>query len=146
MSLLLAQPRRFSYSLCAFQYIFELENVQLTDDLATPPGAVCHADQPTYDANLCPTIEMDWILYQFHSGDPVSSAWNNFNNDTCIPDPTLPCSGLGYPQYVVNATSAEEVAAGVKFANSHNLSLIVKGTGHDYMGRQVEASLSSINS
>jgi FAD/FMN-containing dehydrogenase len=65
----------------------------------------------------------------------VSSAWNNINNDTCISDPTLSCSGLGYPQCVVNATSAEDVAAGVIFANPHNLRLIVKGTGHDYMGR-----------
>jgi hypothetical protein len=43
----------------------------------------------------------------------VSSVWNNFNSDTCIPDPTLSYSGLGYPQYVVNATSAGDVAAGV---------------------------------
>jgi len=31
----------------------------------------------------------------------------------------------------------EDVKAGVDFARERNVRLIVKGTGHDYLGRQV---------
>jgi FAD/FMN-containing dehydrogenase len=65
----------------------------------------------------------------------VSTIQNNWNNDTCLPYPTDPCSGEGYPIYVVNATSAEDVKKGVDFARENNVRLIVKGTGHDYLGR-----------
>ncbi len=37
--------------------------------------------------------------------------------------------------YAVAAESAEDVAAAVSFARDHNLRLVIKGTGHDYLGR-----------
>jgi FAD/FMN-containing dehydrogenase len=36
--------------------------------------------------------------------------------------------------YVVAAESAADVAAAVRFANAHNLRLVVKGCGHSYLG------------
>jgi FAD/FMN-containing dehydrogenase len=42
---------------------------------------------------------------------------------------------MGYPVYVVNATTPEHVAMGVNFAAANNIRLIVKATGHDYLGR-----------
>ena len=47
--------------------------------------------------------------------DPVSTLWNNWNNDTCLPDPKLPCSDDGYPSLVVNATTARHVQLAVDF-------------------------------
>jgi hypothetical protein len=41
--------------------------------------------------------------------------WDNWANFTCFPDPELPCGVGGYPAYVVNATTAEHVKAGVDF-------------------------------
>ena len=102
-----------------------------------PPGAVCHPDQPSYNAAVCPSVQTAWTTFPFDLDDPVNSAWNNFNNDTCLPDPQYPCSGIGYPQYVVNTTTAEHVKAGVDFARKNNIRLIVKGTGHDYLGRYI---------
>jgi hypothetical protein len=100
-----------------------------------PPGAVCHPSQPTYDPSLCPSVVAGWNTSKWHSDDPISSMGNNFNNDSCLPDPNVPCSGEGYPDYVVNATCADDVKKGVDFARRHNIRLIVKGTGHDYLGR-----------
>ena len=100
-----------------------------------PPGAVCHSDQPTYNAKTCPTIQADWLTAIFHTEDPVSTINNNFNNDTCLPYANDTCSELGYPVYVVNATCADDVKKGVDFARKHNIRLIVKATGHDYLGR-----------
>lgn len=37
--------------------------------------------------------------------------------------------------YVINATTVEDVQAGVKFAKEHGIRLIVKNSGHDFVGR-----------
>lgn len=100
-----------------------------------PPGAVCHSRQPTYNAAVCPAVQEEWQSIFFHQDNPISSAWNNFNNDSCLPLATAPCSGNGYPVYVVNATTPQHVQAAVKFAGKYDVRLIVKGTGHDYLGR-----------
>lgn len=100
-----------------------------------PPGGVCHPTYPTFDPVACPAVALGWLTNAFHAADPVSSTENNWNNDTCLPVPTVPCSGDGYPRYVVNATNAEHVQKGVDFARKNNVRLIVKGTGHDYLGR-----------
>jgi hypothetical protein len=101
----------------------------------SPPGAVCHRGQPTFDSDACPAVAAGWLTSAWQTNDPVGTICNNFNNDTCLPDPNSPCSGDGYPVYVVNATSAEDVKQGVDFARRNNIRLIVKGTGHDYVGR-----------
>jgi len=112
-------------------------NISLSGRLIqpSPPGAVCHPGQPTYNPSLCPTIAAAWNTSAWQADSPVGTLSNNFNNDTCLPDPSVPCSGEGYPVYVVNATCAEDVKKGVDFARKHNVRLIVKGTGHDYVGR-----------
>jgi FAD/FMN-containing dehydrogenase len=85
---------------------------------------------------VCPSVQREWETIFFHVDNPISSAWNNFNNDSCLPIASDPCSGEGYPVYVVNATESAHVQAAVKFAGMHNVRLNVKGTGHDYLGRQ----------
>lgn len=37
--------------------------------------------------------------------------------------------------YAVEAANANDVAAAVKFAHEHNLRVVIKGAGHDYLGR-----------
>ncbi|CAK7200273.1 hypothetical protein SEUCBS139899_002964 [Sporothrix eucalyptigena] len=100
-----------------------------------PPGAVCHPTQPTYSSAACTAVQANWTDEFFHSGNPVSVEWNNWTNDTCLPDASLPCSGEGYPVYVVNATTPQHVQAAVRFAHTNNVRLIVKNSGHDYVGR-----------
>ncbi len=103
----------------------------------SPPGAVCHPTQPTFDPIACPAVAAGWLTSAWQTDNPVGGIKDNFNNDTCLPVPTYPCSGEGYPIYVVNASTAEQVKKGVDFARRHNVRLIVKGTGHDYLGRYV---------
>jgi len=100
-----------------------------------PPGAVCHPGQPTYNNASCPAVQSGWLTLPLHVADPISNAWNNWNNDSCLPTLPSPCSGEGYPVYVINATCKEDVKAGVDFARENNVRLNVKSTGHDYMGR-----------
>ncbi|KAJ8129867.1 hypothetical protein O1611_g3761 [Lasiodiplodia mahajangana] len=101
----------------------------------TTPGAVCHPGEPSYNLSQCIVVDSTWYTYDFHQEDPVSNMWQQYNNDTCLIDPTAPCSGRGYPAYVVNATSTVDVKLGIDFARQHNIRVVVKSTGHDYQGR-----------
>jgi hypothetical protein len=38
---------------------------------------------------------------------------------------------------VINATNANDVSEGVKFAITHNVRLVIKNTGHDFLGRNI---------
>lgn len=84
----------------------------------TPPGAVCHDDQPFYDADQCPKVNQTWTVFEFHTENPVSVFGDQFANYTCLPDPQTPCSSKGYPPFVVNATTAQHVKLGVDFGMS----------------------------
>ncbi|KAN0089987.1 FAD-binding domain containing protein [Hyaloscypha variabilis] len=99
-----------------------------------PPASSCHVFYPGSN-NTCAEVTNSWSNMAFHQNNPVSTAWNNMNNDSCVPDPSAPCSGLGYPVYVVNASSANDVKLAVDFARENNVRLNVKASGHDYLKR-----------
>ncbi|KAK3943095.1 6-hydroxy-D-nicotine oxidase [Diplogelasinospora grovesii] len=109
-----------------------------------PPGAVCHPGQATYNATECPLVQSGWSTYDFHQADPVSTDWNQWNNDSCLPQEGYQCSGQGYPVFVVNATTAQHVKLGVDFARKHNIRLAVKSSGHDFLGRSAAPNSLSI--
>ena len=63
-----------------------------------------------------------------------------FHNDTisaCYLNTTLgiPCGQGSVPPIGIDARSESDVQAAVNFAKQHNLKLVVKGTGHDFIGR-----------
>jgi hypothetical protein len=105
------------------------------------PAAACHQGQPEYSMAICAQITDSWDSSQWHSDNPVSNDWQNWNNYSCLPDPSLPCSVDGYPTYVVNASTAKHVQLAVNFGRENNLRLNVKSTGHDYLGRFVALSM-----
>lgn len=82
-----------------------------------PPGAVCHPDQPTYNASQCANVAEEWKTYDFHAANPISVMWDQYDNFTCLPDMNTTCSPAGYPAYVVNASTAEHVKIGIDFGN-----------------------------
>ncbi|KAH6971021.1 hypothetical protein BKA56DRAFT_558365 [Ilyonectria sp. MPI-CAGE-AT-0026] len=103
----------------------------------TPPAAVCHPDWPNYSPSACSDVKSNWSVYEYHCGNPVSVMWDQFTNDTCLPNEYFPCRAGGYPAYVVNATTPEHVKLGIDFARKHEVRLVVKNTGHDYLGRSI---------
>ncbi|CAA7268663.1 unnamed protein product [Cyclocybe aegerita] len=62
--------------------------------------------------------------------------WNG-SVDGCYRDTTLgfPCKQGSVPPIGVDARTVEDVQAAVVFARKNNLRLVVKNTGHDYLGR-----------
>ncbi|PMB63643.1 putative FAD-linked oxidoreductase [Beauveria bassiana] len=95
------------------------------------PGEVCHNG----DSVACDALKKKFKTHEFHSQHPISVAWNQYTNDTCLPDPAAPCSNDGYPLHVVNASTAEHVQRVVEFARENAVALNIKNTGHDYHGR-----------
>lgn len=79
------------------------------------PGSVCHPEQPNYSADQCSNLFTAWRTFEFHAQDPVSVMWDNWTNYSCVPLDGFPCSGAGYPSYVVNVTTAKHVKAAVDF-------------------------------
>jgi hypothetical protein len=109
-----------------------------------PPAIVCDQSRPaTYNKAQCNIIDKQWFNSSLHCDNPVSVDWPNWQHDGCLPsalvkNPT-PCVLSDFPYYVVNASTAQHVAAAVKFAGKNNVRLSVKGTGHDLLGRYGKA-------
>jgi hypothetical protein len=101
----------------------------------SPPAAVCHPDRPEFNEAACAVVTENWFGSKLHADDPISPQWSHFANDSCLPDPTVPCLDEGFPEFAVNATTAEHVSLAINFARKNNIRLIVKNTGHDYLGR-----------
>lgn len=60
-----------------------------------------------------------------------------FQNQSCDPytPRTTPCTLGNYVDYAIDASSAADVAAGIRFAQAKNIRLVIKNTGHDLLGR-----------
>jgi hypothetical protein len=94
-----------------------------------PPAAACHRSQPGYNAAACAAVQAGWKDANWHVDHPTSNMWQNYNNYSCMPDATSPCSSAGYPIYVVAAREASDVKAAVDFARMFNVRLNIKSTG-----------------
>ncbi|KAI2633137.1 FAD-binding domain-containing protein [Hypomontagnella submonticulosa] len=101
-----------------------------------PPAAVCY-DGPYKDDAACTFLRRNASSTRFYLNDPVTvlSEWSE--GDTCHLNPMSGenCTQGGFPAYVVNATTVRDVQIAVNFARNRNLRLVIKNTGHDFIGR-----------
>ncbi|KAL6716011.1 hypothetical protein ACLMJK_006973 [Lecanora helva] len=104
--------------------------------IATVPlAAPCH--DPTYNGAECANIKNLWALPNLHIEDPTSivNPWQQ--NASC--DPFTPesssCMLGNYPSFSIKVTSWQDAAAGILFAQKNNIRLVIKNTGHDYLGK-----------
>jgi hypothetical protein len=68
---------------------------------------------------------------------PAAELWTYFTNDTCRPttEPSEPCTLGYYGVYVITAKTTAHISAAIKFAHATGVRLIVRNTGHDFIGR-----------
>ena len=59
-------------------------------------------------------------------------------------DPAGTCTLGGYASYSVNVSNVAHIQLGVNFARNLNLRLVVKNTGHDYIGKSSGAGALNI--
>lgn len=68
-----------------------------------------------------------------------------FANFSCSPFlPDTECSIGALPRFVVNVSIADDVRRTVQFTTRHNIRLVVRNTGHDYMGKSTGAGAVSV--
>lgn len=93
-----------------------------------PPAAVCHRGWANYNVDACDNLRSSWKDSNWHAGNPTSVMWQNYNNYSCPPEATAPCTNAGYPVYVVAAQNVDDVKAAVAFARTRNVRLNIKST------------------
>lgn len=94
-------------------------------------GAACHSGELS-DNTTCTRIASQWHNTSWVAENP----WLvDYNDESCPLQPGLPCTRTGYPAYVIEAADEIDVQAGVNFARTHHIRLVIKGTGHDFLGR-----------
>ncbi|KAF7378451.1 Fad binding domain protein [Mycena sanguinolenta] len=109
-----------------------------------PIGSPCH--DPTYNEAQCTIVQDNWHIPAFHIPNPSSIMNPIFLNKSCDPfDPRqTPCRIGAYVQYAVNVTTSDHIIKTIQFVKQHNIRFVVKGTGHDYMGRSTGTGAVSV--
>lgn len=108
-----------------------------------PPASACYPpSNPSGNCSIATTLWRDslWRADQPGAYENTNFETYMFKNGSvsgCYINTTLglPCEQGSVPPIGVDARTTEDVQAAVKFAARHNLRLVVKNTGHDYLGR-----------
>ncbi|RPA83803.1 FAD-binding domain-containing protein [Ascobolus immersus RN42] len=100
-----------------------------------PPAAVCH--EPNYNEAECEKVKANFGKADFHVANAISPHNLPWSKYSCSPftDKSEPCTMGGYAAYAIKALCYTDIQAGVKFARDNNLRLVVRNTGHDFLGR-----------
>ncbi|KAI1859837.1 hypothetical protein JX265_010286 [Neoarthrinium moseri] len=112
-----------------------------------PLAAPCYREWEVYNAAKCEAIVANWTNPHTHMEDPTSVMWPVWEGLTCLPvDGTgnSSCTIGGYPTYAVNATTVAHIQLAINFARNSGLRIVIKNTGHDYLGKSSGAGALSI--
>jgi FAD/FMN-containing dehydrogenase len=109
-----------------------------------PVASACHDDFAglvSFDAAECARVQENWAKPEFHIDTTHSPMAAFFANESCDPftDRTAPCKVGSYVAYAVAATNAADYKATIAFARKNNIRLVIRNTGHDYMGKSTGA-------
>jgi hypothetical protein len=113
-----------------------------------PIGALCHrtyrsqtGDIASYDQQKCQELRDSWFLPETHLASSSSPMAYAFSNNSCNPwlDPTVSCTIGRHVVYAINALGPSDIQQGVKFAKAQKIRLVIRNTGHDYLGRSTGA-------
>lgn len=115
----------------------------------SPPAKPCH--DPDYNEAECRNVHDNWNDGYWRAAQPGGMITPNFevraNESWGCPldaDPSIACTQGNIPLYAANVSSAQDVQKAVMFAGKHNLRLVIKSSGHDFIGRSTAANSFSI--
>ncbi|KAB5588741.1 hypothetical protein CTheo_7818 [Ceratobasidium theobromae] len=112
-------------------------NSTIAGKLVAPRPAAWPCHDPNYDETACNNVKTNWgnsFWRSNQTGAMQDLAWESMGCDIDTPRNVTCVQGF-VPVYSVAAESASDVSKAVKFASQHNLKLVIKNTGHDYLGR-----------
>lgn len=107
-----------------------------------PIAAVCHEDSfATYNPDACNALRNNWGFPETHYTSSSSPMADWFANSSCDPftEPSERCVLGTYVQYAVRGTGVSDFQAALAFADKHNIRLVIRNTGHDYLGKSTGA-------
>ncbi|KAI1288978.1 FAD binding domain protein [Xylaria venustula] len=84
-----------------------------------------------YDAKKCAYIQANWPRPELHektAHSPMAAIFANMSCDLFTPR-----------EAQLNASSATDYQKTIAFAKSHNIRLVIRNTGHDYLGKSTGA-------
>ncbi|PKX90057.1 putative isoamyl alcohol oxidase [Aspergillus novofumigatus IBT 16806] len=116
----------------------------------TPVASSCYPGNPFGSTENCTIVTKYWSYAAYHSAWPESVDYSVYTNNSCVAPGVAGytegrgCSIGALPQYIVNATTEEQVAKAMQWASKRNIRVVVKGTGHDLSGRSTGAYSLSI--
>ncbi|KAI1377931.1 FAD-binding domain-containing protein [Hypoxylon crocopeplum] len=110
-----------------------------------PSAAVCYQG-PDFNSEKCQSLLRTTSSSHYWLDEPLVALaeWAQGATCTLAANPAGNCTRGGFPEYVVNATSAMHIQAAVNFARNKNIRLVIKNTGHDFGGRSVGAGSLSV--
>ncbi|KAI1431263.1 hypothetical protein GGR50DRAFT_700231 [Xylaria sp. CBS 124048] len=108
-----------------------------------PIASVCHDSFPgvEFDAEKCADIQANWAVPDLHEAtehSPMAAFWANVSCDPFTSRESQCIIGT-YVPYAVKALTAADYQATIAFARENNLRLVIRNTGHDYMGKSTGA-------
>ncbi|KAF7718297.1 Isoamyl alcohol oxidase [Penicillium ucsense] len=104
-----------------------------------PLGSVCHTtgEFSAYNQEACASLIADWGFPATHyktCDSPMASWFSNASCDPFLPR-TTPCTITALQRYAVNVSKVDDVQKTIQFAQDHNIRLVIRNTGHDYLGK-----------
>ncbi|KAL4914622.1 hypothetical protein BDW62DRAFT_204377 [Aspergillus aurantiobrunneus] len=116
----------------------------------SPAASSCYPGNPFKSTANCTDVAQHWSYAAYHAAWPESVDYSIFTNHSCLPPGAQGyvkergCGVGGLPQYIVNATTDEQIATAMQWASKRDIRIVVKGTGHDMSGRSTGANSLSI--
>lgn len=99
------------------------------------------------NSSQCANVIANFTNPLFHEDDPTSTMWPIFQGRTCMPSNSTAgkqCTKGGYPEYAVKVANVAQIQLAVNFARNANLRLVIKNTGHCYLGKSSGAGALSL--
>ncbi|USP78593.1 hypothetical protein yc1106_05867 [Curvularia clavata] len=104
-----------------------------------PLGAPCHG--ASFNSATCESLKSQWQTEKIHYDSSSSVMAPFFANQSCDPfqPRDRPCELGNYVRYAVNASGPQDIQRAIEYATLRNIRLVIRNTGHDYLGRSTGA-------
>ncbi|KAL8696452.1 MAG: hypothetical protein Q9224_002787 [Gallowayella concinna] len=93
-------------------------------------------DIHVFNKATCENVQKNWQEPTFHDESSSSVQQTYFANNSCNPINVQGDCGIGsYVQYAIDVRKDQDAIAGIAFARKYNIRLVIRNTGHDYLGK-----------
>ncbi|KAH3908845.1 hypothetical protein HBI56_072120 [Parastagonospora nodorum] len=105
-----------------------------------PQAAVCRPGGYAgleHNETACTALKKDWDFPRAYLTKAPEMMNPFFQNTSCSPyyRTDQPCSLGNYVSYAIPVAGVADIVAAINFTQTHNVRLVIKNTGHDYMGK-----------